>query len=103
MERYPNVYLDTSLYGAFMELWFTRASNQAGPLRDLCLRFPKQILFGSDVFGSRRKRRLEYDYAFRASIGFVEQSTLQCSEFKKTDYFEVGKEDKYGDCKFDPL
>merc|ERR1719379_71731 len=59
-ERHRNLYFDTSLYGSFCELWFLRASNQAMPLRELVCNFPRQVLFGSDVFASRLKQPKEY-------------------------------------------
>merc|ERR1712008_163391 len=44
-QRHRNLYVDTSLYGSNCELWFTRGSNQAGPLASFVNEFPKQVLF----------------------------------------------------------
>lgn len=100
--RHRNLYVDTSLYGTFCELWFSRASNQAAPLADMVRRFPRQILFGSDVFGSRRKRPAEYADALVASINFVSEQVIHCKAFKRTSYFDDKTEDKYGLVTFDP-
>lgn len=102
MERHRNLYLDTSLYGSFCELWFSRASNQAAALAAAVRRFPNQVLFGSDVFGSRRKRGHEYADALRASIAVITELTHDCAEFKRTAYFD-NAEDKYGKVEFTPL
>merc|ERR1712080_618500 len=102
MGRHPELYLDTSLYGSFYELWLSRAGNQASSLASLAKRFPKQLLFGSDVFGSRRKSPHEYADALRASIGFLTQPVMSYKEFKRTAYFEDNKEDKYGPVVFRP-
>jgi len=56
LARHPNLYVDTSLYGTFCEMWFTRASNQALALASLVRRFPRQFLFGSDAFGGGNKQ-----------------------------------------------
>lgn len=101
-EKHKNLYFDTSLYGSFCEVWFSRASNQAKPLRDLVFRFPRQVLFGSDIFGSRIKQPKEYLDGLRASVGFVTQEALACTEFRKTDYFKLQVKDKYGSVAFDP-
>eukprot|EP00747_Dinoflagellata_sp_TGD_P105738 gnl/TRDRNA2_/TRDRNA2_169645_c0_seq1.p1 gnl/TRDRNA2_/TRDRNA2_169645_c0~~gnl/TRDRNA2_/TRDRNA2_169645_c0_seq1.p1 ORF type:complete len:506 (-),score=98.60 gnl/TRDRNA2_/TRDRNA2_169645_c0_seq1:229-1746(-) len=101
--RHRHIYFDTSLYGSFCELWFSRASNQAERLREVVQRFPKQVLFGSDVFGSRMKAKLEYSQALRASIAFVNEESLACAEFKCTDYFTSQTKDKYGPVSFHPL
>jgi len=101
--RHRNLYVDTSLYGSNCELWFMRGSNQAGPLASFVRQFPKQVLFGTDVFGSRLKQRKELNDAMSASISFLMQEKLVCEEFKVTDYIATTKEDKYGLVAFDPL
>ena len=103
LKQHKNLYLDTSLYGAFCELWFTRASNRAAALRELVLAFPRQILWGTDVFGSRLKDAQEYKDAIRASALLLEFENLQCAEFTRTAYFEDGGTDKYGSKSFAPL
>eukprot|EP00746_Dinoflagellata_sp_MGD_P066904 gnl/MRDRNA2_/MRDRNA2_27655_c0_seq1.p1 gnl/MRDRNA2_/MRDRNA2_27655_c0~~gnl/MRDRNA2_/MRDRNA2_27655_c0_seq1.p1 ORF type:complete len:659 (+),score=115.10 gnl/MRDRNA2_/MRDRNA2_27655_c0_seq1:183-2159(+) len=99
---YPNLYFDTSLYGAHCELWFARASNQAEALGKFIRAYPNQILFGSDVFASRMKRPYEYNDALRGSVGLVELPELACPEFRKTEYFQNNYYDKYGKVDFDP-
>jgi predicted TIM-barrel fold metal-dependent hydrolase len=101
-ERHRNLYFDTSLYGSFCEVWFSRASNQSSPLRDLVCRFPRQILFGTDVFGSRVKQAKEYHDALRASVGFITKESISCMEFRKTEYFKTQAKDKYGTVVFEP-
>lgn len=100
--KYPNLYFDTSLYGAHCELWFARASNQAEALGKFVRAYPDQILFGSDVFASRLKRSYEYTDALRGSVGLVELEELACPEFRKTEYFQNNMYDKYGKVDFDP-
>jgi predicted TIM-barrel fold metal-dependent hydrolase len=100
--KYPNLYFDTSLYGAHCELWFSRASNQAEALKRFIRAYPNQIIFGSDVFASRMKRPYEYNDALRGSVGLVELPELACPEFRKTEYFQNNLWDKYGKVDFDP-
>jgi len=102
-QRHRNLYVDTSLYGSNCELWFTRGSNQAGPLASFVRQFPKQVLFGTDIFGSRLKQPKELSEAMSASISFLTNETLVCEEFKVTDYIARTREDKYGLIAFDPL
>lgn len=102
-QRHRNLYVDTSLYGSNCELWFTRGSNQAGPLASFVRQFPKQVLFGTDIFGSRLKQPKELTEAMSASISFLTNETLVCEEFKVTDYIARTREDKYGLIAFDPL
>jgi len=105
VSKHPNLYFDTSLYGAHCELWFARASNQAEALGEFVRMFPSQILFGSDVFASRMKRSCEYIEALRGSVALVELEELACPEFRNTDYFNEKKNEfgfKYGRTKFDP-
>lgn len=101
--RHRNLYFDTSLYGSFCELWFSRASNHASALREFIIKHPRQILFGTDVFASKLKRPSEYVNAMRASIGFIERPSVACAEFRRTSYFDKAVSDKYGPIVFDPL
>jgi len=102
-QRHRNLYVDTSLYGSNCELWFTRGSNQAGPLASFVSEFPKQVLFGTDIFGSRLKQPKEFSEAMGASISFLASETLVCEEFRVTEYIARTKQDKYGLVAFDPL
>merc|ERR1712232_638595 len=102
LEQHRNLYFDTSLYGNFCEVWFSRASNQSQALRKLICQFPDRVLFGSDVFGCRMKQPKEYSDALRASIGFVTLEAFSCAEFRKTPYFMTQAKDKYGLVVFEP-
>jgi len=60
------------------------------------------MLFGTDVFGSRRKRPSEYAEAMRASVAYLTEEVVACDEFKRTEYFDRIAADKYGLVAFDP-
>eukprot|EP00927_Polykrikos_kofoidii_P073745 TRINITY_DN69765_c0_g1_i1.p1 TRINITY_DN69765_c0_g1~~TRINITY_DN69765_c0_g1_i1.p1 ORF type:complete len:602 (-),score=57.69 TRINITY_DN69765_c0_g1_i1:8-1750(-) len=103
-EKHPNLYFDTSFYGGYKEVWFSRASSRSMALREFTLRFSSRILFGSDVFAdSRTSGTLEYEQALRASTRFVQAGTFACLEFQRTDYFAFVEHDAFGPVVFDPL
>lgn len=103
--KHRSLYFDTSFYGGYKEVWFSRASARAAALRRFVLRFPRQVLFASDVFADSRGGANAQDYALalKASVGFLEASTFACLEFRRTDYFDVVERDKFGPVRFDPL
>eukprot|EP00931_Biecheleriopsis_adriatica_P057115 TRINITY_DN33877_c0_g1_i1.p1 TRINITY_DN33877_c0_g1~~TRINITY_DN33877_c0_g1_i1.p1 ORF type:complete len:534 (+),score=99.05 TRINITY_DN33877_c0_g1_i1:41-1603(+) len=103
-EKHSNLYFDTSFYGGYKEVWFSRASGRASQLRNFVLRFPRRVLFGSDVFAdSRTAGSCEYHQALRASMSFVQSASFACLEFQRTDYFSTIERDAWGPVKFDPL
>lgn len=80
LARFPNLYLDTSLYGGAKVKWFGKASSRAGALADTVSRFPRQILFGTDNFGSRQRAEHVYRDAVRASCLHLACSRFSCPE-----------------------
>lgn len=79
--EYPNLYLDLSFYGTYYEYWFRQVSMYRDEFRNLIIRYPNQILWGSDVYPSSNRG---YDYmvnAIECSIKLVEEKTFTCPKF----------------------
>lgn len=103
-EKHRRLYFDTSFYGGYKEVWFSRVSNRADVLKRFVLRFPRQVLFGSDVFAdSRHLGEVSYSRALRSSASLLQFNTFACLEFRRTDHFEHIEYDKFGPVNFDPL
>ena len=61
--------------------WFGRASRRADALRQTVARFPRQVLFGTDNFGSKARGERVYRDAVRASCLQLELERFSCPEF----------------------
>lgn len=85
LARHPNLYLDTSLYGGARVKWFGKASRRAEALAKTVALFPRQVLFGTDNFGSRQRAERVYRDAVRASCLHLACSRFVCPEFQAAD------------------
>lgn len=102
--KHSSLYVDTSFYGGYKEVWFSRVSNHARELRRLVLRFPRQVLFGSDVFAdSRHQSGVTYSRALRSSASLLQFDTFACLEFERTKFFDHMEYDRFGPVNYDPM
>ena len=82
MEEYPNLYLDLGFYGTYYEYWFGRVSIYRDEFRNLIIKYPDQVLWGTDLYPSSNRG---YDYmvnAIECSIKLVEEKTFTCPTFE---------------------
>merc|ERR1719158_2361880 len=84
LQTHKHLYVDTSFYGQYKEVWFTRASEQKRALAQLVRAVPGQVLFGSDAFSAHNKPKKYYDDALRCQTLYMEFDELRCSEFQNT-------------------
>lgn len=82
LDRFSNLHLDTSLYGGARAKWFGKASRRADALADTVSRFPRQVLFGTDNFGSRQRAEQVYRDAVRISCLHLASSQFSSPELQ---------------------
>lgn len=81
----PNLYIDLSFYGTYYEYWFRQVSIYRDEFRNLIIKYPDQILWGTDVYPSLNRG---YDYmvnSIECSIKLVEEKTFTCPRFSGND------------------
>ena len=83
MRDYPNLNFDLSFYGGYNEYCFNQVSRNRDGLRSLILRYPDRVLWGTDVYPSKRNGYYYMIDALRCSIDLVEKESFICPPFRR--------------------
>ena len=85
LEENQNLYLDLSFYGTYYSYWFGQVGENYHEFRNLIIKYPDQVLWGTDLYPSSRRG---YDYmvsAIDCSIKLVEEITFTCPGFEDNE------------------
>lgn len=81
----PNLYIDFSFYGTYYKPWFRSVGEHYYEFRNLIIKYPDQVLWGTDVYPSGKRG---YDYmvsAIDCSIKLVEELSFTCPGFEDNE------------------
>jgi predicted TIM-barrel fold metal-dependent hydrolase len=85
MEENPNLYIDLSFYGTYYPYWFRQVGEHHYEFRNLIIKYPDQVLWGTDLYPSISRG---YDYmvsAIDCSVKLVEELTFTCPGFEDNE------------------
>lgn len=85
MKENPNLYIDFSFYGTYYPYWFGQVGKYHYEFRNLIIKYPDQVLWGTDVYPSTSRG---YDYmvsAIDCSIKLVEELSFTCPGFEDNE------------------
>ena len=85
MKENPNLYIDFSFYGTYYPYWFRLVGENYYEFRNLIIKYPDQVLWGTDVYPSGKRG---YDYmvsAIDCSVKLVEELSFTCPGFPENE------------------
>ena len=85
MKENPNLYIDLSFYGTYYPYWFRQVGKYHYEFRNLIIKYPDQVLWGTDLYPSDSRG---YDYmvsAIDCSVKLVEELSFTCPGFEDNE------------------